>query len=361
MIRRNARNARRPRMELLEDRRLMAGNVAVSLAIDPSGPDHLIITGDNNANQIEIAETAYTYVITPQDGTRINNMAPGQAYHQIKSHVTGDISINLGGGNDVLTVTGITTANDLVADLGSGDDDAVITDSTFKDDLKVFGGAGADLVRIDGVTVGGHGVNSGYNDLLVDLGENTTASSSDEVWISDTDVMRDLDLRLGNSAIKTARVEAGSTVGRDLSISSGVGAAFVDLIRSEVARDVTINTGQSNDFLTLDRMDVGRNLAINAGSGNNDVTLSGSTVDGNLGLNTGGGYDEVWLSETAINGRSNYPTLGGGNDTLDIRSTSARALNLDGGAGVDTLTIRDLALIGVLNEVSFEHRFFPTK
>jgi len=227
--------------------------------------------------------------------------------------------------------------------------------STFKDDLKVTGGSGSDAVVIDGVTVGGFGVNGGANDLVVDPGENTTTYPRDEVRVLNSTVARDLDLRLGNAAIKVARVD-DSAVGRDLLITAGAGHDDVDLTSTGVGRDVRIDLGNSNDFLTMNGMDIGGEVVLDAGAGDNDVVLARSTIGGALSLTTGNGYDEVWLAAMTLPGRSNAIVLGGGNDTLSIERTSARSLGLDGGAGTDSVIVLDADRIAELALVNFERR-----
>src|SRR5882757_11237575 len=83
--------------QTLEDRSLMAGNVAVSVQ------NHaLVVNGDNKDNAIEIQPIGNgQYKIFNTDGATTVN---GQLTPQVFSGITGDFKIKLNGGTDVLSI-----------------------------------------------------------------------------------------------------------------------------------------------------------------------------------------------------------------------------------------------------------------
>ncbi len=82
--------------ERLEHRSMMAGNVTAAVV-----GGNLTITGDNTANMLTLTEIGDTgkWQITGLK-TSINGNAP----KLVTGPITGDIVVNLGGGNDKLTI-----------------------------------------------------------------------------------------------------------------------------------------------------------------------------------------------------------------------------------------------------------------
>jgi hypothetical protein len=86
-------STRRLGMESLETRDLMAGNVTASVV-----NNNLVIRGDSQPNIVKISQVAANTFVIAGTGTTIN----GQA--SVSLTATGDMAINLGAGNDRLTM-----------------------------------------------------------------------------------------------------------------------------------------------------------------------------------------------------------------------------------------------------------------
>jgi len=116
---------RRLGLESLEDRRVMAGNVIVSV-----NAGDLFIRGDNNANLISIVQVnTGRYQVSGLPGTRIN----GGTSPVTTGLVTDDVTITMAGGNDRVTLGSstvgvtITLPDNLTVNMGAGVDRLVST------------------------------------------------------------------------------------------------------------------------------------------------------------------------------------------------------------------------------------------
>jgi hypothetical protein len=170
---RDGRTARRKwEVELLEARRLLAGNMRVE-----AEHGDLEIRGDRFDNCIEITQDAMTHEITVTgcndahgNPTSING-APNGSFTTGGSvftmdtfsdeedffgegDVTDDIRINMRGGDDsVLISGGVDVPDDLSIETGSGDDTVDLDDVIVGDDLRVETGSGNDHVDAEALTV----------------------------------------------------------------------------------------------------------------------------------------------------------------------------------------------------------------
>lgn len=193
---------RRLRLESLESRELMAGNVSVSLV-----NQEVQVTGDAKGNGVLISEISpnvykITGLVAAGSATTIN----GKSSITIRSPQD-DLRVYMNGGNDVVAIgnaTGLMTVEDLTVDmgdgadylelanlevydrfdtvylrmgreattdgkdnlemknvtfrasvditLGAGDDECEIRNTSVRDDLKVNGGSGKDEIELVSVT-----------------------------------------------------------------------------------------------------------------------------------------------------------------------------------------------------------------
>lgn len=144
--RNHAQNASRfvPRVEGLEDRSVPAGNVLAFV----SG-NVLYVTGDDSANQIWIAGAGKnSVVIRSLDGTTTINGQSAAYIGGIKSgyHVT------MGGGDDVLLVTGTRSNGGLNVNLGEGTNYLGISDAGHRGETVLTGGNGDDTIILHAST-----------------------------------------------------------------------------------------------------------------------------------------------------------------------------------------------------------------
>jgi hypothetical protein len=132
--------------ELLEDRRLLAGDVTAQIV-----RGDLVIRGDNADNGITITAgtVAGTVVITGINAggaaTNINGTANGTV---TLSGFTDDFRIKLKGGNDTVAISNLTIRDSLELKLGKGNDTATLANVTVSDDAEIRARRGADSVSI---------------------------------------------------------------------------------------------------------------------------------------------------------------------------------------------------------------------
>lgn len=228
---------RKLRLENLESRQMMAGNVAVSV----SGGD-LVVVGDNQPNEVSIYQkspgSGTWYVDGFQQGgrdTTVNRRTGPQVFHGVRD----DVRVYLNGGSDAVT----------------------LKNGKVPDELYV-----------------------------------RTHSGNDYVWIENVSTRRDVNVDLGSSSSNTRedylhmqRVTAGDDIlvegsrGRDVVIMDNVMAE--DLIRAR--------TGSGDDFVRASRSEADRFFA-DLGSGKDKIELQQDDFDYSW-VYGGSGSDQLTL------------------------------------------------------------------
>lgn len=139
---------------------MMAGDVTAKI----SGGD-LVIKGDSLANGITIAAgtTAGTVVVTGITAGGSATTVNGGTTAVTLSGFTGDLKIDLKGGDDNVSVTGLTVSDDGKIKAGNGGDTVSVSDTTFGDDFKTDLGDGDDTLTLDSITVTGHAKVEGHH------------------------------------------------------------------------------------------------------------------------------------------------------------------------------------------------------
>src|SRR5262245_3066067 len=122
----NQPRERRLGMERLESRVVLDGSVRATL----SG-GNLKITGDSAGNEILIEQhTMRSFIVSSRDGsTKINGQSGPLTFNGVKK----DLTIALGGGNDVVEILGtaadaVTVSNRLNINTGRGNDQVLLTE-----------------------------------------------------------------------------------------------------------------------------------------------------------------------------------------------------------------------------------------
>ena len=138
-------------VEHLEDRSVLAGNVLASVA-----GGNLFLIGDASANQLEITRVGANNVqITSLDGTTIN----GQAGPITLNNVRTGITAVLGGGDDVLELTGASSTSpfevlgNAMINSGEGNDTITLTNFSTRGSLVLMTQGGDDTITADGLQV----------------------------------------------------------------------------------------------------------------------------------------------------------------------------------------------------------------
>lgn len=146
-------NKRHSQYSRLEDRRLLAGDVAVVEDV------HLYIRGDQADNQFEIVEDSGNLRINGLEGTTIN----GQPSYLIRGTqqtasgliYQGGIRAHLGPGNDAFKVVDALFESFTIIYGGTGDDSIEIIDAVFADKTVIQTFSGDDVVAASGTHFNG--------------------------------------------------------------------------------------------------------------------------------------------------------------------------------------------------------------
>jgi large repetitive protein len=289
------------RMECLERRELLAGNV--NAAID--GQNILRITGDNASNQIHVQEVAR---IDGALGIRvigINTNINGSSQAAEFRVPSRDVVISMGGGND--SVFFAPQAPSRIAQLRR---------------LEIFGGPGQDRINVQRVNV---------SQGTVPLRINTGIDGSGDV-------------------VQLGVVTVGA--GQDALVSTGGGNDQIRIGNSTFRRNLTINAGDGADTVNLVNAQVVGQFTLNAGTGADVVNLEATTLGGSAALNLGDGADQLLIrNNSRFNSRS-VIRGGAGNDDIRLLNMSGTSIVVDAGDGANEITLRNAQFNGT-GESSF--------
>jgi hypothetical protein len=339
-------NTRTLNFESLERRILLAGDVKAEL----KGGD-LVVTGDRNVvdanDRIEISSLGSgSYRVTGLDGTTVNGRAPGTPVDI--SGVTRHVKVDLKTGNNKVEILGAegarfmvpgdltvktllgsdevraryaTVGGKVTVDVGAGNDTVTMQSLVAAKDVSIKSGDGGDVVSLSHSTLGGK--------LTVDTG-----NENDSVTIDSTTVEKDLSIKTGNG-VDTATMTDVTAKGK-LTVDTGNDNDTVTIDHTAVEKDLSITTGNGDDLVLLQAVTAKGKVTVDTGNGEDRVGLfDGTTVDKDASLSTGNGDDVVGLKDTTIKGNLRVTSgnqqdavglAGGevfGNATLDAGNTDA--------------------------------------
>lgn len=336
------------RMEQLETRRLLAGNVSVSRQ-----GDTLLVRGDNLANEIEIFSAGGNSFTVAGFDTTVNG-AEERTFSNIRN-----LNIDLRGGNDILSIADDPTG---LLDLA----DAAI--DGFPIDLGDLGPS--DQTGIAGFIIIRTGAGADEVGLSVDVGQFVdiaTGAGNDEVAVLASDINAHLFIRTEDGSDGVAVLD--SFVNTTLLIEGGRGADGL-FVQTFDGAFVTVNGGRDGDDIELFDLAVDHNIVLLGDQGNDDIELEfaearfvnivggdgndfidadGVETRGDLIISAGNGNDDVevepndeYLEEgqeiTAIGGALVIDG-GGGHDSLEAELVRARSITMIGAGGNDDLNV----------------------
>ncbi len=271
----------------------------------------LVIEGDNVGNQIVVARNAAgDVVVTGQNGTRINGVASAR-FPRLALNAA---EMQLGGGNDVVTLRGLQIANDLYVNLGEGADRLTVPAAasiTVGNNVAIEGAGGNDTIRTDGVIVGqdlyidgGIGVlNATVTGAVVGFNVSLIGDDANDVMTLKS-VMAGGDVSLeskgGSDRVSLTTVESLS-----LAISTDanaiIGADRVTLIEVSTLEDLGIFTGPGNDIVQMMDVASAKNLIVSLDSENDRLT----------GMNVSAALDAVFEGGAGTDTFEDYGITGG--------------------------------------------------
>lgn len=324
-----AQGTRRFRLETLEQKKMLAGDVLASIA-----DGLLLIEGDELSNEIAITsgEQPGSYVIQGLDGTRISldgaadstEADPGVVVVQ---GVTRGIRANMGDGDDRVVVNNLRTRGNIAIRTGSGDDTVrvgelreepvAVREGTPEAEaeaqgpaveigrsLRIHTGDGDDSVLVQDVAGRGRlHVATGGGDDTVRIGRRAQEPAPDNGGENPTDEV-------------LAEVAADAGARPDTDFRAGV----------------RVRLGNGDDTASVSNTSTRQRLAVGGGAGDDTIRLSGVHARSILVRGgQGNGADTVDIRDSAT--RVLFAALGGGDDVLNLGGVRARLALLSGGPG----------------------------
>jgi cyclophilin family peptidyl-prolyl cis-trans isomerase len=274
-------------IEHLERRELLVGQVQAVVR----GND-LILTGENSANQVEIAFFDGDVAVRPKQGTRINGQTGRFIAFQNTDTVPGSIRINMKKGDDtVILSTGLKVQKDVVVNGRQGDDTLALDNAIVRDDLIFLGGVGSDSVSIE-------------DSRIVDNTVVRMSHGDDLLSIVNSEVRDDLKVRgsLGDDSIvlDEARIEGRAQ------IRLHRGDDVINMRDSRVEGRVTLKMRAGADSVLIDDSSFERRVQVNLGQGDDQIALG-----------DGDGTDDTPASGNVF--KSRFVAIGrGGVDSSEI-------------------------------------------
>ncbi len=292
------RATQRLRLESLESRITMAGDVAASLS-----DETLSLRGDAAANSVRITQDASASIlIEGLDGTRINGAA------QVRYDGAGleKTDLRLFGGNDRLEIRGLRATVDHHLELDVGDDTVILQDVVAGVNLTVKMDDGVDRVTSSGVRTGG--------DFNIEAGQGAAS-----VTVSAATVTGTLNIQSQDSA-DSIQVTA-TAVGKDLKIHSGKGDDTVTVQNVQVALTATAITDEGRDRVTLSNLVTSEDVNVEAGQGADRVLMTDVRAGKNITVLADTGAD--YVSVTRVSAAKDAVFAGGDEfDTFDDNGVS---------------------------------------
>ncbi len=367
------------RMERLEDRRMMAGDIRAELI---NGTLFLSETGTPGGNQaVQVSQLPYGRIRVEGQAavgggvTKINGGTA--ATFMLPPFTRANLKANLGGGQDSITVTDakLGSVEILTADTfgqGANDADVVRLDHVRTSGAVVINtGAGADIVRVDFSTIGDP---TGADDLTITAGFAGLPGQSDvdAVFIQSSAAFGKTSVNTGASDdyVSVQFSNFGDSDADAFVIDAGAGADTIELGMpnrpSQITGPVNLSANlailgdsfsntdaeSGNDIVRMQSVHSSFDIAVNLRTGNDlleatDVSARFIALHGELGNDTMR-LVEVDALETL------FALMGDGDDLLDMAACRPHLLQIDGGVGAnDRLLTYDMTNVPT-NKTGFE-------
>lgn len=302
----------------------------------PSGPTTRLTQVDNGTLSVNVGGGDDTLTVASLDDT-----------------FDGTLLLDGDSGNDTITISSLanlTGSIDLSADGGAGDD--ILNSSIAAQDLVLFGGDGSDTLLVTGSLETTAYDFSGATEGSAQLDLHTSNFSSVES-ITDESIATSRTVFYGAAHDTVAVSDFGTTTDSIVQVASPSGPAT--RISHATGSTLTVNVGAGNDTVsvaTLDNIFSG-SLLIDGDTGIDSITIGSLTnVLGTIDLSADGGAGDDTLNASAF-GRGVALYGSAGNDVLiggsgadqlfgdagsDVLTGNGGNDSLDGGANIDTVS-----------------------
>lgn len=331
--------ARGTRIERLEARQLMAGDVFVNVV-----EGNLIVEGDAQGNQVAITAGPEpgSYLIRGLDGTNIVRPAAEvstPANEVVVKGVTGGARIALGAGDDRLVLANASFRGGVAIRMGEGNDGVAIglrptveagseTPAPLPGSVRIGGplsistGEGNDRVHVDQVSIGGPlNIETGGGNDAVRLGHQSPPP---------VELVTDAEADAKPEVVPALRVMQA------INVNLGVGNDEFNADAVKTDQGMNVNAGEGSDALRIDQLWSGGPLTLIGGPGDGADNIDLAHARAAMAfINTGAGNDHVRILDSAF--RVLGIALEDGDDSLAVGNTQAEWAFALGGDGLDTL------------------------
>ncbi|MCX7397375.1 MAG: peptidylprolyl isomerase [Planctomycetales bacterium] len=268
-------------IEHLETRALLAGNVVASL-----NGSHLTVTGDAADNAIDITILNGQIQLRGLSSTTINGATTPFVIAAGTDTLSGNVLIQMAGGNDAVSFTRGINFNGVVDVHGQAGNDSIAANGvTFKSQAYFWGYEGNDTFSVQDTTVDGSLVIHGNQDNDLITLKTVTLNGSTEIKGQD-----------GDDGVSLNDVTSNS----DLAIKTGFGDDDVTINNSRINSSLLIKTKQGSDAVMLDDNTFGGRAHINLGRDNDGVMVRNT--------NTFNGAFSVQGGDSRQNSASDFPS-----------------------------------------------------
>lgn len=267
------------RMELLEQRALLAGNVLVTLQ-----NGNATITGDSADNSVELVVSGSTLIVQGVDGTTINGATTAFTLSSTSTTFGGSLVAMLGAGDDAFSIGSGVTLSKTVKVSGEAGDDTLGVSGTVTGRLTLSAGAGSDAIAVRNATTPG--------------GISIDASGSVVVAISD------------------------STIGSSLVISTGNGDDDIVISDTTINSNTSITTRSGNDDIVLKDSTLHGKFYLSADRGDDVAVIDSTTIDGKSELWMREGEDSVQVQGNSVLSSRFFVGQRLGRNSTEVQSTA---------------------------------------
>lgn len=320
------------RIESLEQKQLLAGDVAVNVL---NGV--LTLEGDELDNQVVVSsgEVPGTFVIRGLEGTQLLSGVADPVTEVVVEGVRHGLRASLGEGNDLLRIVNSSIRGNVAINMGTGDDRVAIGV------LPEMSESDLDVTESPNVKLGANlAINLGAgNDMAVI--QSTVARGALHIVAGEGDDI----VRLGRPE-ETTEEETASIVEGEM-----------DRPEFHFRRGVQVRLGDGDDSFAANGLHVnGLGLNVNGGLGTDSIRVVEThapilSLDGGQGESS----DRVSIQDSAT--RLLFVGLGGGDDMLSLGGVKTQLALLYGGPGeADTLTLLGENMIRQRRVTGFEIR-----
>lgn len=292
----------------------------------------LIVAGTPGNDQLTISGTEVLgqYTVSGSLGTEtVNGVIAG-------------IQLNLGDGDDQVTLNNIYAAGSIVIDLGEGDDVARLgRDATVSSaqNLSINFGGGNDQLHMQRVYIAGDQTIDGGagDDMLVIAG----FAEAPQFWLGSSSA--GATTLQGGEGDDSMQVSYSFVVG-PLTMDGGNGNDAISLVASATSGGVMVTGLDGHDLLAIDTNYFVTTLVLNGGTGSDILLLKNSIVLQSATLSGADGSDSTEVNNAIMRGL--MINAGTGHDAVAIRASLMENLFADLGDGDDSLILHANRIFG---------------